>query len=157
MNFIPMIRNLSKIFSDITISLIEDNHNKLQFSWENSSFYDKINNIYKIQHFVIFTCIFLIKIFITSKQLYIDATFKITPKAFFQILIIIAKAPITKLNIPCFNVPMTGENYELYDRVFKAILKIIKDENIEYRTKDKFIMCDLELNLSKTLINNFER
>lgn len=51
--------------------------------------------------------------------------------------------------------PMTGKNYELYDKIFKAILKIIIDENIEYSTKDKFIMCELELNLSKALINNF--
>jgi hypothetical protein len=85
----------------------------------------------------------LIKIFTTSKQIYIYATFKITPKVFYQTLIIIAKDPITKLNIPCFYVSMTGKNYELYDRVFKAILKIIKDEKIEYSTKDKIIMHDL--------------
>ena len=52
---------------------------------------------------------------------------------------------------------MTGKNNELYDRVFKAILKIIKDEKIEYITKDKIIMRDFELNLRKALINNFER
>ena len=57
--------------TDIKISLDEDNHNKLQFCWENSSFYDKINNIYKMQHFLIFTFLFLIKIFTTSKQIYI--------------------------------------------------------------------------------------
>ena len=142
--------------TDITINLDEDNTNKLQFCWENSNYYDKFNKIYKLQHFIIFTCIFLIKIFITSNQLYIDATFKITPKAFYQTLIIIAKDPTTKLNIPCFYVPMSGKNYELYDRIFKSILKIIKNENIEYNTKNKIIMCDFELNLRKALINNFQ-
>ena len=51
----------------------------------------------------------------------------------------------TKLIVPCFYVSMSGKNYELYDRVFKSIIKIIKNENIDYSTKDKIIMCDFEI------------
>ena len=40
---------------------------------------------------------------------------------------------------------MSGKSYELYDRVFKSIIKIIKNENKDYSTQDKIIMCDFEI------------
>ena len=70
------------------------------------------------QHYIIFTCIFLLKIFSSSKQLFIDATFKTTTKIFYQTLIIIAKDPVSNLNIPCFYIPMSGKNLSLYNKVF---------------------------------------
>ena len=52
---------------------------------------------------------------------------------------------------------MSGKNYEIYDRVFKSLFSDIKNQNIEYNKKDKIIMCDFELNLRKSIKNNFEK
>ena len=100
---------------------------KITFCYVNHTYLEKIkNNKYKTQKFIIFTYIFLIKLFVKSKQIFINATFKIAPKAYYQTLIIIEKDPITKLNIPCFYIPMSGKNYEIYDRVFKSLFSVIK-------------------------------
>ena len=53
--------------------------------------YNYKNKIYR-EKFIIFTCLFLIKLFASSKKIFIDATFKITPSPFYQTLIIIAKS-----------------------------------------------------------------
>ena len=75
------------------------NTHNIPFYYANASFIGKDKKIkLKPQYFVIFTCIFLLKIFASSKQIYIDATFKVTPKIFYQTLIIIAKDSLSNLN-----------------------------------------------------------
>ena len=73
---------------DIKITLDENDINlkNLPFCYANYNILEKEkNNKYKKQGFLIFTYIFLLKIFASSKKIYIDATFKITPKSYYQL------------------------------------------------------------------------
>ena len=99
----------------------------------------------KPQYCIIFTCIFLLKIFASSKQIFIDATFKVILKKFYQTLIIIAKDNLSNINIPCFYIPMSNKKLETYNKIFSTIFEILKTENIKYKPKDIQIMCDFEL------------
>ena len=91
------------------------------------------------------------KIFASFKQLYIDATFKVTPKLFYQTLIIIAKDSLSNLNIPCFYIPMSNKKLETYNKIFSTLFDILKIENIKYEPKSIKITCDFELNLENLL------
>jgi len=127
----PKDKNFLYDITNNTINLKENGNKNIPFCYANNTYLEKIkNNKYNTQIFIIFTCIFLIKLFITSKQLFIDVTFKITPKAYYQTLIIIAKDPVTKLNISSFYTPMSGKNFEICDKGFKSLFSVIKNENI---------------------------
>ena len=118
--------------------------------------YQKKNNKYKNQGFSILTCIFLLKILASSKKIYIDATFKITPKLYYQTLIIISKSPMTNLIIPFFYVPMTSKNLKLHNKIFETVFDILKEENIKYKFDNIDNIYDFELNLRKDIKTNFK-
>ena len=76
------------------------------------------------------------------KKIYTDATFKITPKSYYQAIIIIAKDPNSIINVPCFYIPMSSKQLFLYNKIFESIINILNDENIEYNFNNTYVMCD---------------
>ena len=67
----------------------EENNADIPFCYADCNYlYKEKNKIYK-EKFIIFTCLFLLKIFSSTENLCVDATFKISPFPFYQTLIII--------------------------------------------------------------------
>lgn len=73
------------------ISFDKNEDNATPFCYSDYKYIYKDKKKLYIEKFIIFTCLFLIKIFASSKKIFIDATFKITPTPFYQTLIIIAQ------------------------------------------------------------------
>ena len=85
------------------------NSKNLPFWLNNTKFFNPIKN--RIEQYIIFSSKFQIKFLIDATHIFIDATFKIAPKNFYQILNILAHNDKTKITIPVAFILMTNKSY----------------------------------------------
>ena len=92
-------KHLSNI-NNITITFDDKipNSKNLPFCLNNTKFFNPIKN--RIEQNIIFSSKFQLKFLIDATHIFIDATFKIVPKNFYQILNILAHNDKTKFTIP---------------------------------------------------------
>lgn len=109
------------------------------------------------EKFIIYTSIFLLKKLEVSELIYIDATFRTSPKNFYLLLNIIVKDNQSGLNIPVIHVPMSHKSEFLYLKLFETINQICLDFNIKLNMNMKTCITDFEKGLRKILRNLYER
>ena len=71
--------------------------------------------------------------------MFIDATFKVVPDKFKQLLVIMAKDPGTDMYIPCFHILMTGKTAFFYNFAL-FLCNAVMGSNIKVAT----VTCDFE-------------
>ena len=115
--------------------------------------YDKFINVNKgnrQESFIIVTSYFNLKSFTNASNIFIDATFKVAPKDFYQILNILTQDKDTKFIMPAAHIIMSNKSYYSYKKVFMEIKNLLNLYCIKYDFKDTIINCDFE----KSLINS---
>ena len=112
---------------------------------------------YREEKFYIFCSLYQIKHFIGSDKIFIDLNFKVCPKSFLQLMTIFGYNSTNKKFMPCFFIPMSHSTFILYDYVFKTILDLIDDYDLNFDDKNKNIILqtDIESNLINAFKNNF--
>ena len=64
-----------------------------------------------MERFFIFTSKYQLKEFSMCDEIYIDATFKFSPKGYYQTLNIISLNKKSNFHLPVFFIPMTNKSY----------------------------------------------
>ena len=90
-----------------------------------------------------------------ANHLFIDATFH-HPKGYHQLLIIIFKDIVIAQYLPAFYVLMSNKTENLYDLIFKSIIRILTQNNL-YDLDIQSIMTDTETALINAINNNFKK
>jgi len=96
----------------------------------------------KNQEYYIYASNFQWKQFSLAQNLFIDATFKISPYGFEQILNFLVFNEYINQYISVCHVIMTHKSQLLYAAVFNSISSLLKSNNLELETK--YVMCDFE-------------
>ena len=89
-------------------------------------------------------------------HLFIDATFKIAPKNYYQILNIIGYDETKNFNMPVFHIIMSNKSFESYNKIFQEILNLLEEYKIKINFKNIIINCDFEKSLINAIRNNFK-
>lgn len=105
------------------------------------------------EKFIIYTTIFQLKKLAESDLIYIDATFRASPRNYYQLLNIISNDKQSGINIPVIHIPMSHKSEFLYLKIFETIEKICQDYNIEIKMNKKACITDFEKGLRKVLRN----
>ena len=90
-----------------------------------------------------------------ANHLFIDATFH-HPKGYHQLLIIIFKDIVIAQYLPAFYVLMSNKTENLYDLIFKSIIRILTQNNL-YDLDIQSITTDTETALINAVNNNFKK
>jgi len=90
------------------------------------------------------------------KQIFVDGTFIICPKKYYQILHIAGYLEEIKGIIPLLIIPCTGKSDFLYDMIFKGAKLILFKNNIDEEDITEQFMCDFEKSLINSIKNNFK-
>lgn len=85
------------------------------------------------------------------EELYIDGTFKMAPKKFYQILNIWGFLKTKKIYLPLIHIIMTSKNYIAYTHVFNSIKNLLTDNNIKNNFSNKSITTDYEKSLRRAI------
>ena len=102
------------------------------------------------ESFIIVTSCFNLNFFSKASHIFFDATFKVAPKNFYQILNILVLEEESNLVLPAAHVIMTNKSYDSYKKVFIEIKYLLVQYNIKYNLTNTIINCDFE----KSLINS---
>ena len=127
----------------IRVDLGESNETKnLYFCPAKESFINYKTN--KLEKIVYFTSIFQIKLLPESEEIFIDGTFKMAPKNYYQILNIWGYIKNKKLYLPLFHILLTSKNKLIYNHAFRFIKQILIDNSIECDFSEKIVTTDFE-------------
>ena len=133
------IRNIDLIKIDLGDTDILKN---LNFCLYKEDFINPKNN--KLEKILFFGTKFQLNLLGESEELYIDGTFKMSPKNYYQILNVWGYLKRKKIYVPLIHILMTSKTYTAYNHVFNAMLLLLNDNNIEYNFKKKIITTDYE-------------
>ena len=86
-----------------------------------------------------------------ADEIYIDATFKYSPKGFYQTLNIISLNKTTKFHLPVFFIPMSNKSYISYRMIFSTIKEIMLNHKLGFINENIIIMADFEYGLRKAI------
>ena len=155
-NFPKDSEYLSNI-NNITITFDEKikNSRELPFCLNNTKFYNPKKN--RIEQFIIFSSKFHLQFLGETTHLFVDATFKIAPKNFYQVLNILSRNEKTNFTVPVAFVLMTSKTYESYLKIFQELKFIIQNYGIKFEPKGVKFICDFEKSLLGALKKEFEQ
>ena len=86
-----------------------------------------------------------------ADEIYIDTTFKYSPKGFYQKLNIISLNKTTNFHLPVFFIPMSNKSYISYRLIFTAIKEIMRNHKLGFINENIIIMADFEYGLRKAI------
>ena len=110
----------------------------------------------KMEKYIIFTSSMQINLLKKCTQIFIDGTFKICPKTFYQVINIGAFLPDIDAIMPIFLIPTTGKSEVVYHEIFSDVKKILIENNINITKITNKFMIDFEIGIQKALKNTFE-
>ena len=126
----------------------------LNFCQKSTAFPSRNNNK-KTELYYIFATEFQINLFDSVDFLFIDATFKTSPKGFYQLLNIIGYLSNTGNSFPLVCIPMTSKPYDIYLDVFNSLKKILEERIKNKELKNIRIVTDFEKSLRKAISTVF--
>ena len=100
-----------------------------------------MQEIYLFIQFII-TFFFNLKFFSNCSHIFIDATFKVAPKKFYQVLNILVLDDADKFIMPIAHMIMTNKSYHSYNKVFNETKNLIDEYKINYNFENNIINCD---------------
>ena len=96
----------------------------------------------KLERIIYFSSIFQLKLFEECNEIFIDGTFKMAPKNYYQILNFLGYLDTKNIYVPLMHVLLTSINNISYNHVFKFFLQIFSDNNINVNFNSKIITTD---------------
>ena len=109
----------------------------------------------KVPEFVILASDFMLSLLVKSEMWFCDATFSISPKGYYQLLVLLVHVPEYNKNIPCAYIVMSGKFQSLYEMAFFNLKMLLKQYDSKYQ-RPKKIICDFELALRNSLTVVFD-
>lgn len=103
------------------------------------------------EQYKIFTSFFHLKFLEKTAQLFIDATFKSSPKNYYQLLNIIAYNQKENFIMPVAFILISSKSYSSYIKIFKDIKFLLVSNNIRVKFKNIIFLCDFEKSLIKSI------
>ena len=105
----------------------------------------------KVEKYIIFTSVFQLNLLTKAEQIFIDSTFKSSPKNFYQILNIAGYYKELNSIIPLVFIPMSSKSEIIYNKIFTDLIDIMENFNIKRNNICKLIMSDFECALRKSM------
>ena len=152
--FYPKDESFLNNINQIKITLNDDPNSTQYFCLCKGEFIN-FNKDKKHEKYVIFSSEFQINLFTDIDELFLDSTFKICPKNWYQLLNLFGYIKKKEFYIPLGFVLMSSKNEDLYLEIFEQLKKIIFKITKKKLPKIK-IMCDFELGLRRAIKNSFE-
>ena len=151
----PLDKNyLSKLQEEtIILGELETEGNKFFLCPRQIIINDLINK-YK-DHLIFITTVFQIKLIRECKYLFIDSTFRSSPKGYYQILNIIGNIKEKNLNIPILSVIMKTKKENSYYNIFETFKIMLNELKINVNFSEIYIMTDFEIGLRKAISKSF--
>ena len=143
---------------NITINLDENisEFKNIPFCFQKENFLNPQKK-FREESYILFTTLWQLKLIEKSKQIFIDATFKISPKGYYQLLNIFANIDDNNFEIPLIHVLMTNKSYLSYKKVFGAINDILKELNLDNNFENKYFMTDFEKSLRRVIKEKYPK
>lgn len=91
------------------------------------------------------------------KNIFIDATFKVSPKNFFQLLNILVFIQDHNFVYPIMHVLMSNKSFISYQKILKDIKILADNYNINIDEKNIRFICDFEKSLIKAINIEFSK
>jgi hypothetical protein len=110
----------------------------------------------KLEKYVLFSFEFQLNMFDQIDNLFIDGTFKIIPKNWYQLVIIFDYIKKKNFYLPLACILLSSKNEALYNEVFHQLIRNIKSHTKIENFENVKIMADFELPLRKAIKNNFK-
>ena len=99
---------------------------------------------------------FQINFFNEVSELFVDGTFKVAPKNWYQLLNIFRYDKKHNFYMPLAFVILSSKSEEIYNEIFQKPIQLIKyHTNIKSFDNIK-IMCDFEIGMRRAIKNNFD-
>ena len=108
------------------------------------------------EKYIAFFSEFQLKFYENISELFIDGTFKVSPKNWFQLLNIFGYDKQKNFYMPLSYIIMNSKTEENYNKVFSELVSLIKSNTSRKNFNDIKIMCDFEVSLRKAIKQNFE-
>ena len=108
-----------------------------------------------MERYIIFSSQFQLNLYKEVDEIFIDGTFKIVPKNWYQLLNIFGFIKSKNFYTPLSYILLSSKNQELYDEVFTQLIKFIKIHSNFNNFTDIKVMRDFELGLRKSIKKNF--
>ncbi len=84
-------------------------------------------------------------------ELFIDATFKVAPKKYYQLLNILGYILSHKIYVPSAHIIMNSKTKFAYKHIFSYLKELLSDNNINANFENKIITTDYEKSLRKAI------
>ena len=135
----------------ITIKLSDNIESKNEaFCLAKSEFINfKKNN--KLEKYIIFGSEFQLNFYNEIQELFIDGTFKICPKNYYQLVNIFGFNKNKNFYMPLNYILLTSKNEELYTEAFEHLIRLIQSHTNIKSFDDVKITADFELGLRKSI------
>jgi len=111
----------------------------------------KINKNNKLEKYVIFGSQFQLNFYTEVQELFIDGTFTICPKSYYQLANAFGYNRNKHFHMPLNFILLSSKSEELYTEAFFHLANIIKSHTKLQSFDDIKITCDFELALRKTV------
>ena len=111
---------------------------------------------WKLEKYIILTSIFQFLFLTKATNIFIDATFKVAPKNFYQVLNIMVYEEKKKFTMPVVHILMSSKSYYSYKKIFQDIKNILNENKIDVDFKNTIINCYFEKSLIKAIREEFK-
>jgi hypothetical protein len=149
--YLNNINNIRITFDEKVI-----NSKNLPFCPINNKFVN-ISKNNRVEEYIIITSKFHLNFLAKVSYIFVDATFKIAPKNFYQVLNMLGYEEETNFTMPIAHVLMTNKSYLSYKKIFREIKDLIKQYNIDISFDRIIFKCDFEKSLLKSIREEFEK
>lgn len=105
----------------------------------------------KKENIVFFTIKYQLNVLSECEGIFIDGTFKMAPKNYYQILNFWGYLKTKKIYLPLLHALMTSKSQQAYNHVFNSLLQLLNDFNIEVTFENKIITTDCERSLRNSI------
>ena len=90
----------------------------------------------RLEKFIILTIIFHLLFLKNSSHIFIDATFKVAPKNYYQILNILIYEEKNSFIFPVAHIIMSNKSFLSYKKVFQDIKNLLNEYKINFKFND---------------------
>lgn len=149
--YLNNINNIRITFDEKVI-----NSKNLPFCPINNKFVN-ISKNNRVEEYIIITSKFHLNFLAKVSYIFVDATFKIAPKNFYQVLNMLGYEEETNFTMPIAHVLMTNKSYLSYKKIFREIKDLIKQYNIDISFDRIIFKCDFQKSLLKSIREEFEK
>ena len=142
--------------NQITIKLNNNNSNTEEAFCIYKGDFINFHKKNKLERVIIFSSQFQLNLFKEINELYIDGTFKVSPKNWFQLLNIFGYIKNKNIYIPLSYIILSSKDEELYTHAFNELINAVKNHCGFDNYGDIKVMTDFEISLRKSVKNCFK-